>query len=75
MSAKVLVLDFFSFVNIIARFTIARLLFEQRIFFDNFFLFKDIIEMKVNKFLVGVFFIALGLLVAFPLLSEKHEFW
>ena len=74
MSAKGLVLDYFSFVNILAGFTIARLLFEKIIFFDEFFWFKDIIEMKVNNFLVGDFFIAIGLLVAFPLLSEKHEF-
>ena len=40
---KGLVLDYSSFVNILAGFTIARLLFEQRIFFDELFWFKVIV--------------------------------
>ena len=37
------------------------------------FLFKGVIEMKVNIFVVGSFFIAMSLLVAFSLQSENAE--
>ena len=66
-SARGLVLDFFSFVDFGAIFTIARLLFEPRNFFDKFFWCKGVIEMKVNNFLVGDFFIVVALLIEFPL--------
>jgi len=32
---------------------------------------KSVIKMKLNNFLVGVFFIAIGLLVVIPLQSEN----
>ena len=73
MIAKGLVLDYFSFVNFLAVFIIARLLFEPRIFFVEFFLGEGVIEMKVNIFLVGDFFIATGILVAFPPQSENDK--
>ena len=73
MSVKGLVLDYFPFVNFLAVFTIAKLLFEPIIFFDESFWYKDIVRMKVNIFLVGDFFIARGLLVACPLHSENDE--
>jgi hypothetical protein len=73
LSAKGLVLDYFSFVIVLAVFTIARLLFEPRNFFDDFFFGKGVIEMKANNFLVGENFIAIGLLVAFSLQSENDE--
>ncbi len=73
MNAKGLVLDYFSFVKCSVVFTIAWLLFEPRIFFDEFLLGKGLIKMKVNIFLVGDFFIAIGILVAFPPQSENDE--
>ena len=71
MSAKGLVLDYFSFVNFMAVFTIARLLYEPINFFDEFFWCKGVLEIKVNNFLVGDFLIAIGLLVVFSLQSEN----
>ena len=56
-----------------AIFTIARLLFEPRNFFDEFFLYKSVVGQKLNNFLVGKFFISRGLLVAFSLQSENDE--
>ena len=64
MSAKVLVLDSFSFVKFLAVFTIARLLFEARNFFDECFLYKSVIEMKLNNFLVGEFFFTIDRFVS-----------
>ena len=66
-SARDLVLDYFSFVNCLAVFTIARLLFEPRYFFDEFFWYNRVFEMKMNNFLVGDFLIAIRWLVDFPL--------
>ena len=51
-SAKGLVLDYFFFVNFGAIFTIRRLLFEPRYFFDEFFQYNSVFEMKMNNFLV-----------------------
>ena len=73
MSARGVDLDYFSFVIVLAVFTIARLLFEPRKFFDESFLHKSVFETKLNNFLVGKFFIARGLLVAFSLQSENDE--
>ena len=73
LSAMGSVLDYFSFIDFLAIFTIARLFFELRNFFDDFFWYKCDIEMKVNNFLVGENFIAIGLLVSFPLQSENDE--
>ena len=73
MSARGVDLDYFSVVKILEVFTIARLLFEPRNFFDDFFFGKGVIEMKANNFLVGENFIAIGLLVAFSLQSENDE--
>ena len=47
--------------------------FSPRNFFDEFLFGKGAIEMKVNNFLVGENFIAIGLLVAFPFQSENDE--
>ena len=66
-------MDYLSFVKVLAIFTIARLLFEPRIFFDVIFWYKGVIEMKVTNFVVGEIFIAIGLLLAFPLQSENDE--
>ena len=66
-------MDHFSFVNVLAVFTIARSLFAQRNFSHGFFLFKGVIEMKVNIFVVGDFLIAKSILVAFSLQSENVE--
>ena len=41
--------------------------------FFFFFLFKDATEMKVNNILIGDFFIAISLTVAFSLQSEIDE--
>ena len=68
-----LVLDIFSFVKFRAVFTIAGPLFAQRNFSHGFFLFKDATEMKVNNILIGDFFIAISLMVAFSLQSENDE--
>ena len=65
------VLDYFPFVNFLTVFTIARLFFEPRNFFDDFFGCKDITRMDVHNFLVGNFLIAIGLLVVFSLQSEN----
>ena len=74
LSARGLVLDYFSFVNFLAVFTIARLLFEPRYFFDKFFWYKSYFEKKMNNFLVGDFFIANFMLVVFSLQSENYSF-
>jgi len=71
LSAKGLVLDYFSFVNFGAVFTIGRLLFEPRYFFDEFFWYKSVFEMKMNNFLVCDFLIAIFMLVVFSLQSEN----
>ena len=73
MSAKGWVLDYFSFVKFLAVFTIARSLFVHRNSSHGFFLFKGVIEMKVNIFVVGDFFIAISLLVAFSHQSKNVE--
>ena len=70
MSAGGVVLGYFPFVNFLAVFTIARLFFEPRIFFDDCFWCKGIIRMDVNNFLVDDFLIAIGLLVVFSLQSK-----
>ena len=66
-------MDIFSFVKFTAVFTIARPLFAQKIISHGFFWFKVAIEMKVNNFLVGEFFIAISVMVAFSLQSENDE--
>ena len=71
MSARGVVMDYFPFVNFLAVFTIARLFFEPRNFFDDFFWCKGIIRIVVNNFLVCDFLIAIGLLVVFSLQSEN----
>ncbi len=68
-----LVLDIFSFVKFWAVFTIAGPLFAQRNFSHGVVLFKDATEMKVNNILIGDFFIAISILVAFSLQSENDE--
>ena len=73
MSASGVDLDYVSFFKNLAVFTVARLLFEPRNFFDEYFLYKSVVETKLNNFLVGKFFIAGGLLVAFSLQSENDE--
>ena len=73
MSARSVDLDYFSFVTFLAVFTIARLLFKPRIFFDEFFLGRGVIEMKIIIYVVRDFFIAVSLLVAFSLQSENVE--
>ena len=70
MSAKGLVLDYFSFVYFGAVFTIQRLLIEPRYSFDELFWYKSVFEMKINNFLVCVFFIIIFMLVVFSLQSE-----
>ena len=76
MSARGLVLDYFPFVNFLTVFTIARLFFEPRNFFDKCFWCMSIVGMNVNNFLVGEFLIAIGLLVVFSLQSENDGiFW
>jgi len=56
LSARGVVLDYFSFVKVLAVFTNARLLFEpMQETFLRFFWHKGVIEMKVNNFLVGDF--------------------
>ena len=74
MSARGLVLDYFSFVKCLAIFTIARLLFEPRFVFDDFFWYNRVFEMKMNNFLVGDIFIANFMLVVFSLQSENDSF-
>ena len=71
--ARGLVLDFFSFVNFGTIFTIARQLFEPRIFFDKIVLGKGVVKMKGSNFVVGDFFIAISLLVAFSHQSKNVE--
>jgi len=71
--ARGLVLDIFSFVKFRAVFTIARPLFAQRKFSHCFFWFKEAVEMKMNNFLVGDFFIAISVMVVFSLQSENDE--
>ena len=66
-------LDPFSFVKFLAVFTVARLLFEPRKFFFEFFFYKSFFETRLNNFVVGEFFIAICLLIAFPLQSENAE--
>jgi hypothetical protein len=66
-------LDIFSFVKFTTVFTIARPLFAQKIISIVFFCFKEAIEKKVNNFLVGEFFIAISVMVAFSLQSENDE--
>lgn len=73
VSAKGWVLDYFSLVFFLAVFTIARPLFAQRNFSHGFYLFRCVIEMKVNIFVVGGFFIPINLLVAFLLQSENTK--
>ena len=74
MSARGLILDYFSIVKYLALFTIARLLFEPRYFFDEFFWYDRVFEMKMNNFLVGDFFIANFMLVVSSLQSENNSF-
>jgi hypothetical protein len=69
LSARGLVLDYFSFVKFLAVFTTTRLLFEPRFFFDEFFWYKSVFEMKMNNFLVADFLIANFMLVVFSLQS------
>lgn len=45
--------------------------YKYNMLYIEFFRFKSIVDMKVNNFLVGEVFNAIGLLVAFPLLSES----
>ena len=73
MSAKGWVLDYFPFIIFLAIFTIPRSLFTQRNFPHGFFLFKGVIEMNVEIFVVGGFFIAISILVAFSLQSVNVE--
>ena len=70
-SARGLVLDYFSFVNFLAVFTMARPLFMQRSLSHGFFFLEGVIEMDVNNFVVGEFFFVINLLVAFSLQSKN----
>jgi hypothetical protein len=72
LSAKGLVLDHFSFVNFGAVFTVGRLLFEPRYFFDKIFWYKFVLEIKMNNFLVCDFLVANFMLVLFSLQSENN---
>ena len=71
--ARGLVLDYFSFVNFLAIFTIARPLFTQRSFSHGFFFFEGVIEMVVKNFVVGDFSFVINLLVVISLQSENDE--
>ena len=64
---------FFHWFKFLVVFTIARPLFTQIIFSHGFILFKDVIEMGVNNFLVGVLFFVIIMMVAFSIQSEINE--
>ena len=64
----------FSFVKFGGVFTIGRLLFEPRYFFDEYFWYKSVFEMKMNNFLVCDFLVANFMLVVFSLQSENDGF-
>ena len=66
-------MDNFPYVKFTVVFTIVRLLFAQKKYSHGFFWFNQAMEMKVNNFLVGDFFIAISVLVAFSLQSENDE--
>lgn len=72
-SARVLLLVYFSFINLLVVFTIKRTLFTQISFSHGFLLFEGFIEMDVKSFVVGVFFFVIILMVAFINQSKNNE--
>ena len=62
LSTKGLIFDYFSFVNFGAVFTMGRILFELRYYFDESFWYYRVFEMKISNSLVVKFFIALFLI-------------